>query len=271
MPFLERDGYRIHYEWAGAKDGPVLMLSHSLGAHRGMWSDQVQALGAHARLLLYDHPGHGRSTIRPTKGCIADYGRDVLALLDALKIEKLSFCGLSLGGMVGLWLASQAGGRLERVVLCDTTAKIEDTRLLRGRLDEIRADGIESICESVLEKWFTPRFRQCEPDRVAQARQMLLTTSGDAYAMTAEVVCDLDLREELKHIAASTLVIYGSEDLATPPAWNLAICEGIRGAEALSVPGGHLSNIESAEEFSAAVLRFVLPSRSGSVRNSTKA
>jgi len=257
MTRLKRNGYSIYYEWDGTKGCPILMLSNSLGAHRGMWAPQREALGRHFRLLLYDHPGHGNSTLRSAPGSIASYGQDALALIDALGIEHLSFCGLSLGGMVGIWLAAHAGHRFDRMVLCNTTAKIENTQLLKKRIMEIRQNGLPSIAGSVLEKWFRPEFFERSPMVIEEIKEMFLTTKTKAYAMAADVVCTLDLRPELSRIKMPTLIICGDADEATPPAWNKAIHDAIPVAEFLSLPAAHLSNIEASAGFNSGVQEFL--------------
>jgi 3-oxoadipate enol-lactonase len=257
MPWLQRKGYRIHYAWEGEPDAPVLLLSHSLGAHLGMWDPQVETLGRRFHVLRYDHPGHGSSDPRPGPANIEDFGADALALLDELDLEKVSFCGLSLGGMTGLWLGAHSPGRFQRMVICSAAARIEDATLLRGRITAVRRDGLEAISDSVLGGWFTPGFRSAQPQRVAWARQMLLATQAEAYASTAETVCALDLRRELPSLAVPVLVLYGAEDTATPPAWNRAIQEGITGAVARSLAAAHLANVEDPVAFGGAVLGFL--------------
>jgi 3-oxoadipate enol-lactonase len=259
MAFLQREGYRIYYRWDGRENAPVLLLSHSLGANLGMWDLQVDDLGRIFHLLRYDHPGHGRSDPRPGPGTMADLGSDALALLDELALDRVSFCGLSLGGMVGLWLCAHAPARFSRLISSSAGARIEDTTLLRGRIATIRTQGLESIADSVLSGWFTPGFRTRNPDRVAWARQMLLSTRAEAYAGTAETVCEADLRPELARISLPALVIYGSDDKATPPAWNQAVQEGISGAVSRRLPAAHLVNIEAADEYSACIQGFLKP------------
>lgn len=223
-----------------------------------MWNRQIQAFGNDFRILLYDHPGHGQSTLRPTQGIIADYGRDVLALLDSLKIDKASFCGLSLGGMVGIWLGAFSGSRFDKLVLCNSGARIEDPGLLEQRIREIRKNGLESITDSVLGKWFTPGFSGRESAVVQEFRAMFLSTSTEAYAMTAGTVCQMNLLSDLSSINRPTLVVYGDSDEATPPAWNFVIRDSIPGARALGLASAHLSNIEAEDDFNSGILEFLL-------------
>ena len=257
MPYTGRDGYRIFYEMEGADDAPILILSHSLGANRTMWDAQHETFSRHFRVLRYDHPGHGHSDKRPSAGTIDDMGRDVLALMDTLSIETCSFCGLSLGGMVGMWLGINAGERLDRLVLCNTTARIEDPSLLHARLECIRSNGLASISDSVINAWFTPAFRRSHPATVQQATRMFLTTTSSGYVQATEVVCALDMRGGLGRISIPTRVLYGRCDAATPPSWNEAVAGAIAGATAESLDTAHLSNVEAPERFGQCASAFL--------------
>jgi 3-oxoadipate enol-lactonase len=257
MPFIQRDGYRLSYTWDGNPAGPVLMLSHSLGAHSGMWGPQLFFLGRHFHLLRYDHPGHGASDPRPGLATIADFGSDALAILDTLGLERVYFCGLSLGGMVGLWLGAHAPDRLIKMALSSTAARIENPELLRGRIAVIRREGLAAIAESVVTKWFTPAFCEQHPERVQWAKELLLQTRPEAYASTAETVCNLDLRPEVEQIRIPALILYGENDLATPPAWTRAVQERLQGSTLCGLPAAHLANVEAADEFSDRVDGFL--------------
>jgi 3-oxoadipate enol-lactonase len=197
MPSITRDGYSLWYRWSGIEGKPVLVLSHSLGSDHTLWEPQLDRLSKAFRLVLYDHPGHGSSGLRPTIGTIDDYGRDVIALMDFLNIRTACFCGLSLGGMVGMWLGTHHGHRFEKLVLANTTARIENAALLKGRIDTIRRWGLEGITESVVEKWLTSDFRKANPETTGRIKAMFLRTQAHGYADTAQVVCDLDLRKGL--------------------------------------------------------------------------
>lgn len=257
MPFADVGGFRLHHRWEGAGSGPVLLLSHSLGATSEMWRPQLAALGERFRVLLYDHRGHGQSGLPEPPWSIADFGRDALALLDHLKLSQVHFCGLSLGGMVGMWLAQNAPERIGRLVLCNTSARTEDPSLLRGRIAEVERGGMEPIVENILARWFTEEFHARHSSEVDTMRRMVRAASPLAYAATSHAVCDLDLRAGLDRIAAPTLVVIGGRDRATPPEWNRSIAAAIPGSETVELEAAHLSNIEAREAFNAAVLRFL--------------
>jgi 3-oxoadipate enol-lactonase len=170
----------VHHLLEGSEDAPVLVLSNSLGTTLGMWDEQAPALGERFRLLRYDHRGHGGSPVPPGPYKIEDLGRDVLVLLDRLEVERISFCGLSIGGIVGMWLAGEAPERAERLVLCCTSARFApDTFDSRART--ARAEGVSAIADAVVERWFTPAFHTSRPDVVEWARRMLLDSPAEGY------------------------------------------------------------------------------------------
>ena len=250
---VERDGYRIAYAWHGLEEGPVLVLSHSLGSDSRLWWPQIAALGDRYRILTYDHPGHGGSDPLPSPADIAAYGRDALAVVDAAGVERFAFCGLSLGGMVGIRLAADAGERLESVVLANTTAHIADTTLLRRRIDLLRREGIGAIVDNVIEKWLTPGFRDSHPEAGALCREMLEACGGEAYANAAQTVCDLDLRDDLPRMSVPCTVVVGAYDEATPCDWGRSIAAAVPGARLVELPAAHLSNVEAPEGFAKAI------------------
>lgn len=238
--------------------GPVLVLSHSLGASGSMWDSQVRTLGQRFRLLIPDHRGHGRSSVPDGPYAIKHFGIELVALLDELKLDRVFFCGLSLGGMIGMWLGQNASERIEKLVLCNTAARIEDATLLQNRIEVIRREGIEAIADNVIDRWFSKVFQNANPDVVLVARQMLLATSAIGYANTSSAVCNLDLRQRLGDIRQPTLVVAGIEDLATPIAWNQSIADAIPNAKFEAVHAAHLSNIEAKDDFNRIVGEFLL-------------
>lgn len=255
--FVETEGGRLRYRWAGRRDGPVLVFSHSLGTASDLWSSQEASLGNRFRLLLYDHRGHGESSAPEGEWTIDDFGRDALTVIEELAPEPVYFCGVSLGGMVGLWLARTAPDRLKRLVVANTSAFTEDPALLRGRLEEIERNGLESIAENVLDRWFTRDFRRSHPAVVERFRRRVLATPDASYIRTSEAVCNLDLRSKLGSIQRPTLVITGEFDEATPPAWGESIARAVPGASLASLRAAHLSNVEAASSFDEAVIRFL--------------
>jgi 3-oxoadipate enol-lactonase/4-carboxymuconolactone decarboxylase len=251
----------LHYLLEGPEDAPVVVLANSLGTTLRMWDEQASALNDRFRLLRYDHRGHGGSPVSPGPYTIEDLGRDVLALLDRLEIEHVSFCGLSLGGMVGMWLASEVPERFERLVLCCTSAHLgplADTYATRAAT--VRIHGLGAIAEAVVERWFTPAFRASQPDLVEWATRMLLDSPAEGYAGCCEAVRDMDLSGRLGDIRAPTLVIAGADDPATPPDHAELIRDSIPGARLVVIPqAAHLANVEQPGAFTRALLDHLDP------------
>ncbi len=254
MTFADLPGAQLHYRFDGAVDAPVLILSNSLGTDLGMWAPQVDALAREFRVLRHDTRGHGQSTVTPGPYAIAGLGRDVLALADQLGIERFDFCGLSMGGMIGMWLAINAPMRVRRLVLANTAAQIAPPELWNARIDKVATSGMASISEAVLARWFTTGFLARETTGVAVMKRMIEATPAVGYIACCAAVRDMDLRAEIARIIVPTLVIVGRHDLATPPADGAYLATQITGARMLELDAGHLSNIEQAAAFTAALL-----------------
>jgi 3-oxoadipate enol-lactonase/4-carboxymuconolactone decarboxylase len=251
----------LNHVLEGPEDAPVLVMANSLGTTLRMWDDQVPALSTRFRLLRYDHRGHGTSPVPPGPYAIEDLGRDVLALLDRLEVEHASFCGLSLGGMVGMWLASEVPERLDRLVLCCTSAHLgpsADTYATRAAT--VRKHGLEAIAKAVVERWFTPGFRARRPEVLEWASPMLLDTSAEGYAGCCEAIRDMDLSGRLGAIRAPTLVIAGADDPAIPLDHAELIRDSIPNARLLVIEeAAHLANVEQPEVLTRAVLEHLAP------------
>ncbi|MGH8309571.1 MAG: 3-oxoadipate enol-lactonase, partial [Steroidobacteraceae bacterium] len=202
----------IFHRVDGPLEAPVVVLSNSLGTSHGMWDAQLPSLARHFRVLRYDTRGHGASDVPPGPYDMAALGRDVLGLLDTAGIQRASFCGLSLGGMTGMWLAAHAPERVDRLVLCNTSSYMGAPEAWNTRIDAVRRGGMAAITEGVIERWFTSEFRAAEPAAVERIRQMLLTTSPEGYVACAAAVRDMDLRDDLTSISAPTLVVSGTRD-----------------------------------------------------------
>ncbi len=245
----------LHHLLEGAEDAPVLVMANSLGATLNMWDEQAGTLRDRFRLLRYDHRGHGSSPVPPGPHGIDDLGRDVLALLDRLEIQRFSFCGLSIGGMVGMWLASEAPERVERLVLCCTSPRFAPPEAWDSRAAAVRADGVDAIAGAVLERWFTPAFHKSHSEVVEWAGRMLRDTPAEGYAGCCEAIRDADLNDRLGAIRAPTLVIASADDPAAPVDQAELIRDGIIGALLVVIPqAAHLANVEQPEDFTRAVL-----------------
>jgi 3-oxoadipate enol-lactonase len=247
----------VHYELSGRNDAPVVVLSGSLGTDMSMWDPQLPALERRFRVLRYDLRGHGSSPAPPGPYSVAELGGDVVALLDRVGVERAHLCGVSIGGMTGIWLAAHAPARIDRVVLCCTSAFIDPQGTYHERAALVRESGLEQLADAALERWFTASFRAANPTLMDHMRRSLVSAQPEGYAGCCEALADMDLRGDLGAIAAPALVISGAHDPATPPEHCRLIAEGILGAEFEVVDGAHLSSIEQAGRVNELILRHL--------------
>lgn len=245
----------LHHELAGADDAPPLLMGGSLGTTLRMWDGQ-EALAEHLRLIRFDHRGHGASPTPPGPYEIADLGQDVLELMDALGVERASFCGLSIGGMVGMWLGANAPERIDRLALICSSPFMPPPSIWQERARAVRAAGsVEPIADVVVERWLTPGYAAEHPEVRAELRAMLAATPAEGYAECCGAIERMDLRDALPQITAPTLVISGSDDAATPPAQQELIAAAIPwGRHEVVGPAAHLAAVEQ----SATVNRLLL-------------
>jgi len=257
MAFTDFEGFRLHYELTGDRSLPVLVLSNSLGANLAMWEPQLAALAPRFSILRYDNRGHGQSSAPAGPYAIEDLGRDVLHLLDALGIERASFCGLSLGGVVGQWLGIHAGHRLNKLILANTAAKIGVPEVWNTRIELVLREGLKPVIPGTLERWFTPAFHARQPAVVRATAAMIETTDVPAYAACCAAIRDADFRLSLSKMQTPALVLSGAYDPVTPPQDGRYLADNIPGAHYVELAAAHLSNTEDAAGFNAALLRFL--------------
>ena len=251
------EGVRLFHRFDGPANAPVLLLSNSLGTALEMWDPQMPAFAERFRVLRYDMRGHGRSAVPPGPYSIADLGRDVLALLDANGIDRVRFCGLSMGGMTGMWLGCNAPERLEKLVLCNTSAQLGLPEHWNIRISLVQNEGMKGVAEGVIDRWFTPEFRERDPQEVDRVRRMLLETPPAGYAACCAAIRDQDQRQAICAVPVPTLVVAGARDPATPPEHSRLIASKIPGARLVELDAAHLSNIEARDRFTASVLEFL--------------
>ena len=212
-----------------------------------MWAAQIHALSGF-RVVAYDHRGHGESPAPAGPYTLSDLGGDVLRLLDRLGLERCAYAGLSLGGMVGLWLAARHPDRVQRLAVLCSSARLGPPEYWHERAARVRLGGTAAIADAVVERWFTPAFRLAHPDLVAGYRTMLTTVASEAYAGCCEAIAQMDLTGLLTAIRASTLVIAAECDEATPPSHSAAMAAGIPGARLVVLPAAaHLASVEAAD------------------------
>jgi 3-oxoadipate enol-lactonase len=257
MPVIHSDGCPIRVEIEGAADAPVLMLSNSLGADLSMWAPQAAAFSRRFRLVRYDCRGHGESGLTDGPYTIERLARDALAVMDGLGVQRVNWCGLSMGGMVGQWLGAFAPERIERLVLANTSCYYADKERWNERIKSVHECGVAAVADAVLALWFTAQFHQREPKTVARFKEMMLATPAEGYVACCEAVRDMDHREILARIGAPTLVVAGRQDLATPLEAGEYIAKRIPGARLAALDAAHISNVEQAGAFTAEALQFL--------------
>lgn len=259
MPFASIDGIHLHYRIDGAEhiEAPWVVLSNSLGTRLAMWDAQVPALSVHFRVLRYDTRGHGQSDTPPGPYTIERLADDVVALLDALGIERAHFCGLSMGGQIGIVLGARHSDRLIQLVLSNTASKIGSPQVWNPRIAKARGEGMAGLADAAIERWFTPGFRERQAAQVEPLRAQLMATDPEGYAANCEAVRDAHLRDELGCITVPTLVIAGTHDVATSPEQGRAMAAAIRGAQYLELNASHLSNIEQRDPYNRELVAFL--------------
>ena len=251
---FSQPGIDLRYRIEGRQGAPLLVLSHAMGASMAMWDPQAATLSRDFRLLRYDHRGHGASPVPAGPYTIAALGQDLLRLLNRLELDRVSFCGLSLGGMVGLWVAANAPGRIDRLVVCCSAARMMRPQDYAARAEQVRREGMASVADAVIGRWFTPTFASRRPDAVASIRAVLLSTPVEGYAGACEALAQMDLRDDLARITAPTLVIAAADDQSTPPALSQEIARGIPGAELVLVPdAAHMASVEQPEAITSQI------------------
>lgn len=244
---------RFRVKIDGPEGAPVILMSNSLGCDLTMWDDVIPALAQDYRVIRYDTRGHGGSVVvsRPTS--IAELADDALAILDDLGVARAHFVGLSMGGMIGQWLLRFAPERLDKVVLCNTAAMMGPPDLWNARIRAARA-GMAALTPSVMERWFTPRFRKSQPEAVARVAAMVDATPPEGYASCCAAIRDMDQRWGLRSIVGDVTVLVGAHDPGATPAQGKAIADAIPGARLVTLDAAHLSAVERPQEFAAAIL-----------------
>ena len=257
LPLTDSHNVHLHYEIEGDIGAPILVLSNSLGTSLQLWAPQMPALLEHFRVLRYDARGHGQSGVPDGPYSIADMGADVIALLDHLGIAQAHFCGISMGGMVGMWLATHHAARIDHLVLSNTAAILGPPEVWDKRIEQVEQGGMNSIVNQVVERWFTRDFQAHAVRQIGVVRDMLLQTSDAGYIASCIAVRDADLRDDLVKIQAPTLVIGGKQDKATPSAQCRKLAEQIPNARYIELNAAHLANWEVAQGFTRQVIEFL--------------
>jgi 3-oxoadipate enol-lactonase len=260
MAFVRTGSFVTHYVFRGKADAPVLVLGNSLGTNFHLWDAQLPQLAARFRVLRYDMRGHGLTEAPASVDAytIDELAGDVLALTDALKIDRFHYCGLSIGGMVGQRLGARAPDRVLALALCNTAMTVAAPQVYRDRAAAVRKNGLESIGDAVLERWFTPGFLKANPDTARGMRTMLTRNSVAGYAGCCLALATMDLTADARRIACPTLIVAGAKDQATPTEAAREIAAAVRGAKLVEIPDcAHISSVERSAEVTAALVNFL--------------
>jgi 3-oxoadipate enol-lactonase len=241
----------------GGETKAVLMLSNPLGTNLHIWDPQIPALLKHFRVVRYDSRGHGSSVVDQGSYSLEGFGRDALAIMDALAIEKVHWLGLSMGSIVGLWLLAHARERIGRAVLANTAARIPGPDLWNSRIHAAREAGMNGVAEAAAERWFTKDFRDTNPEKVERVLKMVRTTPLPGYLAACAAGRDMDLREAIRSITNKVLVIAGRHDPSTPPGMGALVASSINGAKFVTLETSHMSNIEDAANFTKLAVDFL--------------
>jgi 3-oxoadipate enol-lactonase len=249
---------QIHYDLRGSENLPTLVFSNSLGTALEMWNPQLPAFSPHFRILRYDTRGHGRSSVTPGDYSIAQLANDVVQLLDFLQLNRVSFCGLSMGGAIGMQLGLQAPQRFHKLVLCNTAAKFGTAETWQTRIQAVKAGGMKNVATSVVERWFTPPFREAHSVETQAVLAMLESANPQGYLSNCAAVRDFDFRDSLNAVRVPSLILTGTLDPVAPPGEAHFLADHIPGARYLEIPAAHLSNLEAPDEFNSGVLDFLI-------------
>lgn len=259
MPIFHSENVSTFYDFhsEAGPDAPVLMFSNSLGTTLDMWRSQVDALGGNFRILRYDTRGHGQSSTPPGPYSLDDLGEDVISLLDHLELERVHFCGLSLGGFVAQWLAVNAPDRLHKVVICNIAAVTASPVFWHDRAELVLREGMQAIVEGVMARFFSPHFAQTSPAAVQAIHDDFLLTPPVGYAGSCAALEHADFRTQLPGVEVPALVIGGALDQAAPPAGVMEVASLITDSRYVEIDAAHISNVENPAAFDAAITEFL--------------
>ena len=257
MALIKLNDAQIYYQWDGPEKAPVVVFSNSLGTSHRMWDPQLNAFTRDFRVLRYDSRGHGQSSSTPGPYTIEQLAGDVVQLLDALKLDRVYFCGLSMGGMIGMFLGAAHASRFHKIVLCNTAAKIGTPDIWNARITAVQQGGMKAVAGGVIDRWLTAAYRAAHPGDTAQVLTMLESCNPAGYTASCCAVRDADFRQKLATIHVPTQIIAGAHDPATPPSDGRFLSEQIPGAKYVELSAAHLSNIEARDDFNREVLAFL--------------
>lgn len=257
MPTFTSQDAEINYQTFGDAAKPALVFSNSLGTNFKMWQPQIDHFQQDFFVICYDTRGHGASSAPQGPYTLDQLGQDVVNLLDHLNIEKAAFCGISMGGLTGQWLAINKPERFSHVVVCNTAAKIGQEQAWNERAALVREQGLAPIASTAAGRWFTEPFIQSNTATVATLSNDLGAGSPEGYASCCEALAKADVREQLKDIQVPVFIVAGQQDPVTTVADGEFMQQRIANAELFEINASHISNIEQPEAFNQAVQAFI--------------
>ncbi len=256
MPIVLSENTRIYWRLDGRPDRPPLVMVSSLGSDHAMWQPVMDGLTRHFQVLRIDKRGHGGSDAPKGDYALAQLGRDVLACADAAGFARFDYCGLSIGGMIGMWLAQNAGRRIGRLVLSNTTARV-DPGTFDERIRTVRSQGMGAIVDAMLGRFFTAGYAARQTVHYHTVRSTLLRIDPDGYIGCCAAIRDMSIADGLAGIRQPTLVIAGAHDPSTPAARGREIAATIPGAAYLELPTAHFGHSERPRRWLDATVRFL--------------
>ncbi len=263
MPFVQTDGARLYWRCDGPDSAPALLLANSIGTDHALWEPVMPVLMRAFRVVRYDARGHGASDAPAGEYSMERLGRDALAVADAAGAKRFHYAGISLGGMVGMWLGANAAERIDRLALCNTSA-YSGPASWAARIAAVRSGGMAAIADMVMARFFTPAYVKQADARFASVRRMFLSIDAGGYVGCGAAIRDMDLRAGLPRIKAPTLVVAGTFDQATPPAEGQAIAQAIPGARYAELPCAHIPTHEAGAALADLLCGFFLDAQGGS-------
>jgi len=259
MPLANVNGTKLNYCLDGPEQGTVIMFSNSLASALPMWDLQVPPLvAAGYRVLRYDSRGHGQSEVPEGPYSMEMLTDDALGLMDVLGLEKVHFCGLSMGGMVGQMLGARHGDRLISLTLSSTAAHMPSPESWDERIKTVRENGMEAMVDATIDRWFTKAGQERLAGEAEKIRRLILHTQADGFCAACAAIQNMDQRDSIRGISTKTLVIVGEEDPGTPVSAAEFIHRRISSSELKVIPdGAHLVNVEQSEVFNKSLLEFI--------------
>lgn len=257
MPTFTSNDAQINYQTFGDATKPALIFSNSLGTNFKMWQAQIDFFQQDFFVICYDTRGHGASSAPQGPYSIDQLGQDVVNLLDHLNVEKAAFCGISMGGLTGQWLAIHRPERFNQVVVCNTAAKIGQEQAWNDRAALVREQGLQPIASTAASRWFTEPFIQSNATVVNNLQNDLAAGSAEGYASCCEALAEADVREQLKDIPVPVLVVAGQQDPVTTVVDGQFMVERIANSQLFEINASHISNVELPNEFNQAVKQFI--------------